>query len=428
MADMRVFATDPELTTSCPRCGYDLRGTVATWMESCPLSGVCAECGLAFEWGEVYDPGRTAPGWCIEFAQRGGVEGSGIVRAAASTAFRTLFFWWFWKQLRLSHPVNPPRLCAYIALLILPLILMYALWQASLALHVRGLIERDIAMFRQMAQAELARMQSTLARATSVSPEWAAQLERDAELRAQQNEQVRNLKNRIARQQVALATPATIDLAPERAVIEAVLFPFAEHSWGSIRDLPRRNVARLHPYPAPSQLYAASASDSGIVIGTTGGLWPRSGEAMGVMNFVRWSVLWQAFSWGLFILMPLMMLALPASRRRAKIRWAHIGRVLAYSIIVPVGLVVVSTLAGCAAMFIDGVRAELLRTYALHVQHFGPWILLPAWWACAIGLYLRIPRGWLIAPVLATLALLLMLGLIGLLDRDFLIMISDDLM
>ena len=34
----------------CPRCGYDLRGAIATWTEQCPLHGTCAGCGLQFAW------------------------------------------------------------------------------------------------------------------------------------------------------------------------------------------------------------------------------------------------------------------------------------------------------------------------------------------------------------------------------------------
>jgi len=412
----------------CPRCEYDLRGAVGSWSDSCPIAGICAECGLSFWWGEIFDPGRTAPTWCIEFA--GGERRAGpgrLVRAAASTALRSLIFWQFWGRLRMSHSVVGPRLLLYITLLALPLVLVYILWQGSLALHARGLVERDIGLYRQMTQQEMARLQSTLARAGSASPEWAARLENDAELRARQNEQLRNLRDRIARQQATLATPATIDLSPAFAIIEAVIFPFAEHSWGSIRDIPRRNVARLHPYPAPAQLYAAAASDGGIFIGNTGGLLPRSGEAVGVMNFVRWSILWQGFAWGLFLLLPVMMLLLPISRRRAKVRWRHVVRVLAYSAIIPVAILVIAGIMGSISMALQDERGEDLRAMALELEHFGPWVLLAAWWGCAIGMYLRIPRGWLIAPMLTVLALLIMLGVIGLLDRDFLIMISDDL-
>lgn len=37
----------------CPRCSYDLRGTMGDWSRACPLRGVCPECGLQFEWAEM---------------------------------------------------------------------------------------------------------------------------------------------------------------------------------------------------------------------------------------------------------------------------------------------------------------------------------------------------------------------------------------
>ena len=43
-------------TPTCPRCGYDLSGIVASWTNSCPLTGICSECGLKFRWGAVLMP------------------------------------------------------------------------------------------------------------------------------------------------------------------------------------------------------------------------------------------------------------------------------------------------------------------------------------------------------------------------------------
>lgn len=51
--------------SKCPRCGYDLRGTIATWMQQCPLEGQCTECGLRFEWRELMSVRFLMPRWCI---------------------------------------------------------------------------------------------------------------------------------------------------------------------------------------------------------------------------------------------------------------------------------------------------------------------------------------------------------------------------
>jgi hypothetical protein len=38
---------------ACPICGYDQRGAVAAWTDSCPLEGTCSECGHVFEWAAL---------------------------------------------------------------------------------------------------------------------------------------------------------------------------------------------------------------------------------------------------------------------------------------------------------------------------------------------------------------------------------------
>lgn len=37
----------------CPKCDYDLRGTMGDWAQACPLRGMCPECGLEFKWAEM---------------------------------------------------------------------------------------------------------------------------------------------------------------------------------------------------------------------------------------------------------------------------------------------------------------------------------------------------------------------------------------
>lgn len=53
---------------SCPRCGYDLEGARAAWTNSCPLSGVCSECGYGFEWADVLREDRQQICWLYEHA------------------------------------------------------------------------------------------------------------------------------------------------------------------------------------------------------------------------------------------------------------------------------------------------------------------------------------------------------------------------
>ncbi len=58
----------PKQPPRCPRCGYDQTGEVARWSESCPLEGVCSECGQAFEWVRSFHPHRADIRWLPDHA------------------------------------------------------------------------------------------------------------------------------------------------------------------------------------------------------------------------------------------------------------------------------------------------------------------------------------------------------------------------
>ncbi|MCZ6834725.1 MAG: hypothetical protein O7G85_03030, partial [Planctomycetota bacterium] len=110
-----------DLTTStiresrCPRCGYDLRGVMATWESACDLCGTCTECGLAFEWGELLNPLRNLPRWCFEFAD--GV--ASFLWRCLGTILMMLRPWRFWTNLKMEHPLHWRRHIALHALFLL---------------------------------------------------------------------------------------------------------------------------------------------------------------------------------------------------------------------------------------------------------------------------------------------------------------------
>jgi len=89
----------------CPRCGYDLSGVVESWTESCPLEGVCSECGLGVVWGRVLRAG-SCPHWSCEHV---------VVLTAwrvFKTGLRALLPWKLWRKLTLENDVVPQRLRA----------------------------------------------------------------------------------------------------------------------------------------------------------------------------------------------------------------------------------------------------------------------------------------------------------------------------
>lgn len=106
----------------CPRCGYDLRGTVVTWDEACPLSGTCTECGLEFKWAELLSTHFRKPPWCLEFTQPWWRFPVGMITTLAMT-FRP---WRFWQDVRMTHPLRPGRLLTYWLVMAVGLYLVFA--------------------------------------------------------------------------------------------------------------------------------------------------------------------------------------------------------------------------------------------------------------------------------------------------------------
>lgn len=103
--DTKRPLTDPK----CPRCGYDLRGIMETWKNACDLQGICSECGLEFEWGNVLDPRRELPLWNVEYAE----SLPDTFRCGLLTFFIMLMPWKFWRLLKMEHPLEWGRLAGY---------------------------------------------------------------------------------------------------------------------------------------------------------------------------------------------------------------------------------------------------------------------------------------------------------------------------
>ncbi len=119
----------PHLFLRCPRCGYDLRGAIATWSDSCPLDGTCAECGLQFAWAEVLNPKFALPTWCIEVPK----GWRALPGQARRTFVRTFWPWSVWSSLHMSHPSRWPRLAGYCGVLVLVMYVTFALSNGLLA-------------------------------------------------------------------------------------------------------------------------------------------------------------------------------------------------------------------------------------------------------------------------------------------------------
>ncbi len=94
----------------CPKCGYDQAGEIATWETSCPIHGTCPECGLEFEWANVFDPGRVLLPWYVEHA----TTNRAMYRRAPATLWMMLIPNRFWKRLTVHYPVHSGKIWAFV--------------------------------------------------------------------------------------------------------------------------------------------------------------------------------------------------------------------------------------------------------------------------------------------------------------------------
>lgn len=123
----------------CPRCGYDLRGGIATWSDSCPLNGTCAECGLAFEWAELLSPSVRKPAWCVEYA----ANRWAVPWRCVKTLAMTFWPWGFWKSLKMTHEPRWLRLSAFLFLLVAVCYIAFAIGSGVVGFAHSAGVKRD---------------------------------------------------------------------------------------------------------------------------------------------------------------------------------------------------------------------------------------------------------------------------------------------
>jgi hypothetical protein len=304
--------TAAERDARCPRCGYDLRGTVALWRESCPMDGRCAECGLGFEWAEVIGARAPRPGWCVEYAR----GWWGVPWRSARTFVVAWWPWGFWKSLKMTHDARWPRIVAYVLLLAVPLYVFVSVSHGLAAW----------AVWKDYSAYGVGRLPS-----------------------------------------------------PVRVVAQSMLFPYSNSPPGTMTMPGRPWLSSSFPPPARQ---------------------PRA----------DWNRL---ESWGallpvvvVVLLCPAGFLALPVSRRRAKVRYAHIHRVTLYSmtfLLLPMcGLFTDSPLS-MASRYSPIVWA--LRGAVLGASLGFP-VVLVVWWSCATGRYLKIAHAWGVGLAVVLMAFL----------------------
>jgi hypothetical protein len=121
----------PSVPNECPRCAYDLSGTVARWTAACDLHGTCPECGLEFPWGDILNPERAVPRWFYEAAR--GRPPLLLLRTAA----RALRPRRFWSAINMALRIRSHRLVVLVLVaLAISHVLVGAASCANLALEL----------------------------------------------------------------------------------------------------------------------------------------------------------------------------------------------------------------------------------------------------------------------------------------------------
>lgn len=374
-----------QVDQKCPRCGYEQRGIIATWVggDHCPLLGTCAECGLTFEWADLLSEHRSPPEWFVEYAPR-----RQFPPACARTSARSLAPWLLWSRIRMEHAIRWHRVIAYVAIVILvPAILLYTAVQTTLALYVRY---QTAAMFDAMQadyQQSLTRLKTIVTNDPATADEHAVT---------------------IARLESLIANPVTIQHSYPAAVIEALFLPLQRSSRGRI-------IAPMGtwPYHSPRDLFSTAASIAGSNMPTGAFVSPWIINRPATDPF-------RALAAGAVVtlLVPLSMACLPISRRRARVRWKHIGRVAAYSVILPPAILFVVLLLQGGTLVLSS-QAGRLAGWAMVTSQFGLLIAAFFWWWMAITRYFRMPRGWLVALVLTGMCTLAISVTLSYIAEDF---------
>jgi hypothetical protein len=128
-------------TLHCPRCAYDVSAEPSRWNDdasderaglTCPLHGICPECGLRFSWALLYRPELAEVPWFVEEKQRASHSLPQHRFRALRTWLAAMLPWVFWKRIAIEVPHDIPRRIWWLAvvLLVVPLALMalYVLW------------------------------------------------------------------------------------------------------------------------------------------------------------------------------------------------------------------------------------------------------------------------------------------------------------
>lgn len=381
---MSETAVQPDEIT-CPRCGYDLRGTVSTWTDQCPIQGTCTECGLVFQWTHVLMISKYEPRWCVEFTP----SFWRVPRASVGTILRSMLPWMFWRKMHMSSRVRWGRLAVFLFLLVLLPSLLYVPLQATRAILVRYELDQMLVEWMKSAPAQIANSEAELAEIKAGAPidrYWGSTRE----------ELIASLEAGLVQMKASLANPPSINFSYFSAIFEALTEPFGRTSSGTISQL-----GMTSPYPAPAEYQQ--------LLTWRGGPPTAFGPAYVFdINWLKSITTNLGLGFALALLLPITFILLPASRRKAKVQWRHIGRIAIYSF---------SFVSIITTLLVLGIGMTLIP----QTSDWTPdltwqlpwllWLLVPVWWWVAIKRYLHMPHAAAVAFLMTVMIGLLFMPL-----------------
>ena len=112
-----------EQTPTCPKCGYDQSGEIATWESYCPVEGQCPECGIVFAWGSVFRPLLNDLSWYSEHAK----SLPRMIWRTPRTLWKLILPHRFWREVDVTKRVSIRRLLVWVIFVLVAVHLLVAI-------------------------------------------------------------------------------------------------------------------------------------------------------------------------------------------------------------------------------------------------------------------------------------------------------------
>lgn len=342
-----------EITSArCPRCGYDLRGAMELWCESCPIFGVCSECGLNFEWADLLSTWRVRPRWNVEFP----LQLISFPINVPRTLICSFWPWTFFSSLKMHHEFRPLRIVGYLMVLFcLPYVIL-------------------IAGVGHEAWKQYEYSENSIGATMNVSPVFVVAQAMTFPLSSQ--------------------PPGTMTVRASNRNVRWLI------SGGKAVPVIFKGMPAYHiPLDTPAELFKSKyrfRSDSsfwevshGLILSSGGTSWKLQFEFL---------LLATVFSG----LCPLGFVLLPKSRQVAKVRREHLIRITLYSFAFIAILIIRITLGFTLGReyAIPGNEIRLVWLFILPLVHL-------VWWSVAIERYLKMPHAWGVGASVVVIAYLL---------------------